>query len=168
MFFTKIQIEGLSQTFERTGYPYFNHLDNEAGAETSLETARAASRGVRHDIAAGGCCSSWKMLLGTNPGRTIAQFYPQEKASTKFHSNIIIERLRDKIDLIVHHKSLVTACQLAGLLRSVVSMGFKHFAQSAVWRQGLCTMIIYLLNSGHSTLPSLLKQCGRCSYGRKV
>lgn len=54
MFFTKIQIEGLSQTFERTGYPYFNHLDNGAGAETSLETARAASRGVRQDIAAGG------------------------------------------------------------------------------------------------------------------
>ena len=88
------------------------------------------------------------MLLGTNPRRRFAQFYPQSERGIIKVALRRIERLRDRVDLVVRHKSLVTARHLVGLVRSVVSMELTLGPVSRL----LCIMIFYPLNSGRSTL----------------
>ena len=115
VFTQKYRLKALVKYWREQGIHIFTHLDDGAGAEKSLETARAAQ--VRELL---------DFILNLREG-TIQ--VPLQRN--------IINRLRDKIDLIVHCKSLVTACQLAGMVGSVVSMGFKHLARSAVCGQGL-------------------------------
>ena len=48
-----------------------------------------------------------------------------------------IKRLRDRIDLVVHHNSSVTARQLAGLVGSIVSMGLVLSSVSRLWTRAM-------------------------------
>ena len=48
-----------------------------------------------------------------------------------------IERLRDRIDLVVHHNSSVTANQLAGLVGSIVSMGLALGPVRRLWTRAM-------------------------------
>ena len=114
--FTKLQ-KALVKHWREQGIGIFTYLDDGACAENSLEAAKAAFKKIREDIAA--CdfvthpeTSSWEP---TQVGELLGLIQVQLQH---------IERLRDRIGLVVCHKSSVTACQLAGLLGSVVFVPF--------------------------------------------
>lgn len=131
--FTKIQ-KALVKHWREQGIRIFTQYNDWAGTGKSLETSREASREVREDIAASGfvahpekCC--WEPtqvgeLLGfvLNLREGITQIPLQQD-----------KRLRDRIDHVQRHKSLVTALQLPGLVGSVVSMGLALSPVSCLW-----------------------------------
>jgi len=99
-----------------------------------LETSREASRRVREDIAASGfvahpekCC--WEP---TQVGELLGFILNLREGITQIPLQRV-ERLRDRIDHVKCHKSLVTALQLPGLVGSVVSMGLALSPVSRLW-----------------------------------
>lgn len=135
--FTEIQ-KALVKHWREQGIHIFTYLDNGAGAEKSLETARAAARRVREDIAASGfvahpekCC--WEP---TQVGELLSFILNLREGIIQVPLRRI-ERRRDRINLVVHQKSSVTACQLAGLVGSVASMWLALGPVSRLWARAM-------------------------------
>ena len=131
--FTKIQ-KALVKHWREQGIRIFTYLDDGAGAEKSLDTARAASKKVREDIAASGFVAYPEKCYweSTQVGELLCFILNLREGIIQVPLQRI-EILRDRIDLVVCHNSLVTAHQLAGLMGSIVSMGLALGPVSRLW-----------------------------------
>ena len=135
--FTKIQ-KALVKHWREQGIRIFTYLDDGAGAEKSLDTARAASKKVREDIEASGFVAhpekcSWEP---TQVGELLGFILNLREGIIQVPLRRI-KSLRDRIDLVVRHNSSVTARQLAGLVGSIVSMGLALGPVSRLWTRAM-------------------------------
>ena len=109
--FTKLQ-KALVKHWREQGIGIFTYLDDGACAENSLEAAKAAFKKIREDIAASDFVthpetSSWEP---TQVGELLGFILNVRREGIIKVPLRRIERLRNTVDLVVRHKSLVTAC----------------------------------------------------------
>lgn len=135
--FSKIQ-KALVKHWREQGIRIFTYLDDGAGADGTLEAARAASSRVKADVAASGFIahpekSCWEPtqegeLLGfiLNLRTGVIRVPPRR-----------IEGLRERINLVTRFKSSIAARQLAGLVGTIVSMGLALGPVSRLWTRAM-------------------------------
>ena len=135
--FSKIQ-KALVKHWREQGIQIFTYLDDGAGADGTLEAARAASGRVKADVAASGFVAhpEKRCWEPTQEGELLGFILNLRTGVIRVPPRHI-EGLRERINPVTRYKSSIAARQLAGLVGTIVSMGLALGPVSQLWTRAM-------------------------------